>query len=387
MRRHTIAPIVATLRRLSRRLVPLALLAGAVSTVAPAPAQAGPDTTRGQAWVMVDHLADRTEVVHSYHSWGGVNTVANPVQGRWTVHLGGFTAAGGNVQLTQYILTGAGAHGYCAVESWLPDATGTNVNVRCWADDGTPAVQVSFAVLFDNSLTMPSSLYEAFVLFNGSFTGYYVPTGSFVVNGAPRLTHTSAGHYTAEWLGAFVNPFPVVTAVATVPRVCNVVDWTTGRSTISPHEVGSFVRIACFDFAGNPADTAFSYMMSSRSPLGVDGTSGGRLYAPGYAPKPVTPAVDNVNTRAGSAVADNSYVTAPAGTASGYTQLTVPGYPGADGALYGVDTLESVGDDGTRCSLESPPVRSNGNALLLALCVRPDGLSILHSVHGGTWSW
>ncbi|MGB8862216.1 MAG: hypothetical protein WCC60_23375, partial [Ilumatobacteraceae bacterium] len=255
------------------------------------------------------------------------------------------------------------------------------VTVRCWTDDGAPADATTFGVLFNNSKVLPSTQYAAFWQGDGAFTGTAIPSATYVMNVAPRLTHPSRGHYLVEYLGAANNPFPLVTAWGTTPRVCNIVDWYTARSTISPHHAGRFVDVACFDFAGKPLDSGFSFLMSSLSPLGVDGPTGGRLYASGVSASPVTPAADNVNNRSGSVQATNSYRTINA-TAE---EISVPGYPGAFDLLDTVDTLEAVGDDGARCYAENPPTRLNGSARLLAECFSPSGQQLAHAVHGGIW--
>ncbi|MEQ1699284.1 MAG: hypothetical protein ABMA25_04195 [Ilumatobacteraceae bacterium] len=365
-----------------RFLVPLALLASLVA-VPSGRAAAAADPTRGQAAVLIEQVPGLPPTVSGYQSQGGTPTVAHTAPDQWTVRLGGLTGLGGNVQLTQYVITGEGGRGYCAIESWGPDATAMIVKVRCWEDDGSPATQVSFGVLFNNSRTLPSTAYEAFWNGNGTFTGPITPPSTWVMNHTPRLTRTSVGHYTVEYLGTYTNPFPLVTGWGTTPRVCNVVDWSTGRSTISPHHAALFVRVACFTFTGFALDSGFSFLLSSRSPLGVDKTTGGRVLTT-TAASWTTPPTENVNTTSGVAQATNSFRTV-LGAGGWSTEVSVPGYPGAPALFTAADTLESVGDDATRCFLEDPLLRQNGAAHLLVICIGTKGNSVPHRVHSGTW--
>lgn len=366
-----------------RLLVPLALLAPLVCVTSGRVA-AAPDPTRGQAAVLVEQVPGLAPTVTGYQSQGGTPTVTQPAAGQWTVRLGGLTGLGGNVQLTQYLITGEGEHGYCAIESWMPDATAMVVKVRCWNDNGSPATQVAFGVLFNNSLTMPATAYEAFWNGNGTFTGAINPPATWVMNHTPRLTRTSVGHYTVEYLGTYTNPFPLVTGWGTTPRVCNVVDWKTGTSTISPHHAALFVRVACFTFTGFALDSGFSFLLSNRSPLGVNATTGGRVLTT-TASTWTTPPTENVNTRTGVPLATNSFRTV-LGVGGWSTEVTVPGYPGAIAGFTAADTLESVGDDATRCFLEDPLLQQNGAAHLLVICINPKGDTVAHRVHTGTWA-
>lgn len=367
-----------------RRILLLVSLFVSFVAVSTWPALAAPDPTRGQAAVLVEQVRGLAPTVTGHQSQGGTPAVTQPAAGQWTVRLGGLTGLGGNVQLTQYMITGEGEHGYCAIESWTPDATAMVVKVRCWEDNGSPATQVAFGVLFNNSLTMPSTAYEAFWNGTGTFPGPITPPSTWVMNHTPRLTRTSVGHYTVEYLGTYANPFPLVTGWGTTPRVCNVVDWKTGTSTISPHHAALFVRIACFTFTGFALDSGFSFLLSSRSPLGVNTTTGGRVLTT-TAASWTTPPTENVNTTSGVPLATNSFRTTLA-FGEYATEVTVPGYPGAFMQFTAADTLESVGDDATRCFLEDPLVRQNGAAHLLVLCSNPKGDSVAHRVHTGTWA-
>jgi hypothetical protein len=365
-----------------RLFVSLCLLVPLLAATPPH-ATAAPDPTRGQASVLVEQATGSAPLISGWQSQGGTPTVSNPAVGQWTVRLGGLTGLGGNVQLTQYLLTGEGERGYCAIESWAPDATAMVVRVRCWNDAGLPATQVAFGVLFNNSQVMPSTPYEAFWSGTGVSATPSIPPATWVVNHFPQLTRTGTGHYTVEYLGTPANPFPLVTAWGTTPRVCNVVDWYTGVSTVTPHHAALFIRVACFTFTGAPLDSAFSFSLSSRSPLGVDGTTGGRLLT-GLNGGWTTPSTENVNTRSGAVQAANTYrVSGSVGQWA--TEIVVPGYPGAFAQFTAADTLESYGDDATRCYLEDPLVRTGGAARLLVLCFDPKGNSVGHRVHAGTW--
>ena len=334
---------------------------------------------------MVVQLAGLNPSVHSYQSNGFATTVTHIAAGLWAVRLGGFTAGGGTVQLTQYLETGNVGHGYCALDSFGPDLTGTVVNVRCWNDNWTPSAEVTFGVQFNNSKVLPASQYEAFTLASGSFTGSLTPPASAVINHAPLVTHTSVGHYTVEYQQAAANPFPLATALSSTPKVCNIVDWSVGRSTLLPGITARFVRVACFDFAGVAKDTGFTFLMASESPLGAVGPAGGKVLTTKAMNVWTTPATDNLNTTGGTPKANNSFLSTFAYNTY-TTDIAVPGFPGGFGLLFGADTLESVGDDGTRCSLEDPPVQRDGSAHLLVFCTDPKGVTISHVVHGGTWN-
>jgi hypothetical protein len=374
-------------RRLAALAAVAAIASAAIGIVVPRSARAAPDVSRGQARVLVDQAAGLASTISGWQSQGGTPTVARTGADQWTIHLGGLTGLGGNVQLTQYVDTGATMDraGYCTIESWSPDATGQSVRIGCWADDGSPATDFAVGILFDNATTFPNDgAYAAFWQGSGNWAGAIAPNPIYQMHLTPRLTRTSPGHYTVEYLAFSTSPFPLATAWSTVPRVCNIVDWVTGRSTISPHELGQFFHVACFDFAGKPADTGFSFLVTDRSPLGLQGTVGGRLVTTA-APigALVTPSTGNVNTTSGVSQATNSFrnVTGP-GPAS--TRIDVPGYPGPFGFLTGADTLESLGDDGARCFLENAPVQTGGLAELLAFC-KLGGSWVIHALHAGTW--
>lgn len=352
-----------------------------------ATASAAVVTTRGQARVLVRELLDHTIQTTKYHSLGGAIAVSRPSPGQWTIRIGGFTAAGGNVQLTQYIVTGAGGRSFCAIADWAPDKTAMVVHVRCWGDNGKPPTQTSFAVLFNNSLVRPSTLYAAFAMPSGVFTGAATPAAALRLGTVPRVTHPSVGHYVAEFPVAPTTPFPVATAISKVPRVCNIAGWRVTRSTVNPLAKAIFITVGCFDFAGIARDTGFSFVMSNRNPLGTSTGRGGRLVVSASAPLQVTPVGNNVNTRTGVALATNSYHTVNTTPASTGTFIRLPGYPGTTAMLENqLDVVASIGNDGTRCALEDSPLRYAGALQLLLLCVRPNGTPVLHAANVGSWS-
>lgn len=83
--------------------------------------------------VLVEQATAAPRWISGWQSQGGTPTVSNPAVGQWTVRLGGLTGLGGNVQLTQYLLTGEESAWCIAVRSVsrAPDATAKVVRVRC----------------------------------------------------------------------------------------------------------------------------------------------------------------------------------------------------------------------------------------------------------------
>lgn len=138
-----------------------------------------------------------------------------------------------------------------------------------------------------------------------------------------------------------------------------------------------------FTFTGAPLDSAFSFSLSSRSPLGVDGTTGGRLLT-GLNGGWTTPSTENVNTRSGAVQAANTY-RASGSVGQWATEIVVPGYPGAFAQFTAADTLESYG-------ATTPPVATRGincgwatrwRVLDCWCCADPKGNSAGHRVHAG----
>jgi hypothetical protein len=116
------------------------------------------------------------------------------------------------------------------------------------------------------------------------------------------------------------------------------------------------------------------------------GTTGGRVLTNVGVGVQITPSTNNVNTVTGTPLPTNSYLnTIP--TAGPQTMIYVPGYPGAFSSLEAADTLETIGDDGTRCYVADSPVQYQGSARLLVLCWSVTGVPVLHRVHGGTWQY
>jgi hypothetical protein len=382
---HTTRPLLrsalGTLAALTALALPLVAPAGQPT------ASAAPLATRGQAMVKVRELLDGTIQRSYYHSAGGSVTVARPAPGSWTIRISGFVAPGGNAQLTQYIMTGEGGRSFCAIAGWAPVKGAMEVHVKCWGDTGKPPTQTSFGVLFNSSLVLPSTLYAAFTAPNGAFVGTVTPPVTWRIGAAPTVKHLTAGHYLVEYPLAASTPFPVVTAISTVPRVCNIAGWKLGFSTTHPGLKALFVGVACFDFLGVARDTAFSFMMSNRNPLGVNGGSGGRIVVGNSATVSTTPVANNVNTRSGAVVANNSYRTVSTAPIDGATYITMPGYPGAIAILdRQLDVAVSVGNDGTRCALEDSPLRYNGVLTVLLLCTRPNGTYLVHAANVGSWT-
>jgi hypothetical protein len=100
----------------------------------------------------------------------------------------------------------------------------------------------------------------------------------------------------------------------------------------------------------------------------------------------ITPSTNNVNTTSGVAQPTNSYVNSI--TASGpQTLVDAPGYPGPLDVLDAADTLETIGDDPSRCYLENAPTRYQGFGRLLVLCWSVTGQPLLRRVHAGTWGY
>jgi len=379
---------LGTLAALTALALPLVAPAGQTTASAAPLAPMAPVATRGQAMVKVRELLDGTIQRWSYHSAGGTVTVARPAPGSWTIRISGFVAPGGNVQLTQYIMTGEGGRSFCAIAGWAPVKDAMEVHVKCWGDTGKPPTQTSFGVLFNSSLVLPSTLYAAFTAPTGGFVDTITAPVTWRIGAVPTVQHAFVGHYLVEYPLATSTPFPVVTAISKVPRVCNITGWKLGVSTSHPGLKALFVGVACFDFLGVARDTAFSFMMSNRNPLGVNGGSGGRIVVGNSAPVSTTPLANNVNTRSGVAVANNSYRTVSTTPVDAATYITMPGYPGAIAILdRQLDVVVSVGNDGTRCALEDSPLRYNGVLRVLLLCTRPNGTYLVHAANVGSWTF
>jgi hypothetical protein len=208
----------------------------------------------------------------SFNSAGGRIRVERHELGRYTVTFEGLVMGPGNAQVVAY---GPG-NKYCNVASW----GGGQVRVQCFSQWGSPADSQFVVSLVDRLVTAPdpaafdsSEAATAYVwvdretrlssLFSFNSTG-----------GANSVVKRATGEYEVVLDGvgsSVVDPStrgepmgrPIVTAYGTN-------GYCVARLSPRTRSSGnSIVRVACFDAAGNDADSAFSLIVSkSRHMLG-----------------------------------------------------------------------------------------------------------------------
>jgi hypothetical protein len=166
---------------------------------------------------------------------------------------------GGLVEVTAY---GSGS-AYCKIGYW-----GSNtVQVNCYANGGVPADSM-FTLNFTDKSPIGTPSYQ-YAWASDPFSANYTPATGYQGGGIASCD-PSAGTVTMQRLstGNYLAILPKISSVGSNVKVsayggagetCKVVGWW-GNSP-----AGTQVNVACFDPAGNPADTYFDLVYASRS--------------------------------------------------------------------------------------------------------------------------
>ena len=191
---------------------------------------------------------------YQWNSSGANNTVQRIGVGSYYATFPGITVNGGTVEVTAY---GPGSE-YCKVSSW-----GSNVvYVNCFNSSGqaadtrftlsftdqSPHGTPSYAYAWADQPTAAS--YTPSTYYQKTFKSCYSP-------GPVTIQRTWTGRYTASIPNFIIDNSGVkVTAYGWGPETCKAASWGASNSATQ-------VNIVCFDAAGNPVDTYFTFDYSN----------------------------------------------------------------------------------------------------------------------------
>ena len=187
-------------------------------------------------------------LAYQWNSTGGINTITRAGTGQYTVRLPGMTVRGGNVMVTSF---GSDAT-YCKPASWTPDASGMNVQVRCFGAVGQ-ASDTNFSLDFQYTEVAVNGL-EAFIWADSPASSDYIPPATWSFNSFSndathvkrigRLTDVPGAY---QWLllypGVSVNStINLVTGYGTDPSFC-----------ISDGRDPNGISVGCMNWDGSSA--------------------------------------------------------------------------------------------------------------------------------------
>jgi hypothetical protein len=227
------------------------------------------DTLSGRLAYLATSVADADStpvVARNFNSTGGTNTVHhNVADGDYSVTLPGLGSHRGDVQVTAigtYLSTSksdtvpAGTpDSRSCMASWGPSGTDMLVHVTCFDASGSP-VDTNFTLTFMQALGLKGTKLTkvAYLLANKATTASYTPTSAYWYSSAGQASHITrlaTGTYRVDLPGLPKGGAAVVTATGPGARHCVVggirTDGTPQRLTIR-----------CWDFSGNPTDSAFA---------------------------------------------------------------------------------------------------------------------------------
>jgi hypothetical protein len=226
---------------------------------------------RGSGFAWIYTPSSTVSPSYSYNSSGGAVTYTRPTTGRYQVRFAGIGRPEGNAHVVAY----GGTPERCRLESLGKDGTDMIIDVSCHQPGGALA-DSSFVVYYNSmqGLTYPGYPRGAYVLTSSgsgalALAGYqWNDTGN-----TNSVSHHSTGYYTVTLPGInFSNASVHVTAVGgSGAQHCKVLGW-------GAYSYAS-VDVACYDAAGNLADSAFSLSYWSYSQL--SGHLGGHAWING----------------------------------------------------------------------------------------------------------
>jgi hypothetical protein len=223
---------------------------------------------RGQgSYASVDGLRTDTYSPDPRYSW---NSTGSPMYsarvgvGTYLVQLGGQSPQG-NVHVTA---NGWNSH-YCKVQDWRQGFGGTDVVVRCYANNGT-AADSSFYVRYDLGATPRPFDIGGYVFANQANTNIYYSSHSYNayqtsgVEVFNTLLRIGTGQYMVQYpqLSAAWG-VPLVTGAGYDNRYCKPRTWTSNTSA-----PGTDVQVRCFaPSTGTLTDAWYTTRYTSTEPL------------------------------------------------------------------------------------------------------------------------
>ncbi|MBZ4421475.1 trypsin-like serine protease [Myxococcus sp. RHSTA-1-4] len=185
---------------------------------------------------------------YSYNSKGGTNTVTRSAVGVYQASLPGFTAIGGNVQVTAYGSTAD----HCKVAGW---GTST-VSVRCFDTAGNP-VDTYWNLRYTDKHVANSGQAGAYAWLSDAVSASSTPSTWYQwhsLGSTVTATRSGTGTYalTIPGIASYNKTSALVTAYGSTNAFCNVTSWHTASSG------GTQVNVQCRDAAGALTDSLFT---------------------------------------------------------------------------------------------------------------------------------
>jgi len=203
-------------------------------------------------------------LTYQWNSAGGNNTIQRTGTGSYSINFPNQNFLGGTVEVTAY---GFGNE-YCKVQNWFPNGSNQQVNVKCFAPNGTPADSLFTAKFTRGSLNSTNSF--AFAWADQPSSPSYTTNSLYqfasvasscgqLTRGPITITRSSTGRYSVKFNGfPTTSSFPShvkVTGYGSGADTCKVLSW--GGNPVTTADV------SCFDAAGNAADSFFVITLSS----------------------------------------------------------------------------------------------------------------------------
>jgi hypothetical protein len=230
-----------------------------------------PGVLGGYVWAFAPVSASYTATsVRSWNSTGSPITIQRRAAGEYSVTFGGQNFVGGTAEVSAVGMDSD----YCEVGGWGPSGNDQEVNVNCFATDGTPA-DSQFALLFSKGSPNGSASYTYAWASNPWSTTNYVPSTTYqsgAIAACPseptpapvNITPLSTGVYSVNFPGMFfsntvggLNMSNVkVSAYGWSGEYCSVSGWSGTTANAS-------ATVVCFDASGNPVDSYFTVTYSS----------------------------------------------------------------------------------------------------------------------------
>jgi hypothetical protein len=200
---------------------------------------------------------------YQYNSTGATNTMVRNGTGSYTATIPGLTKKGGNVQVT----ADGSNFARCKVSDWSSDQSGTSVNVLCFDVTGAAADEM-FTLAY--TIGEPLGLWQTDQAFGdiGTYvwadkpdkTKSYAPPRAYNYNGfgtgslTVQKMETGVYDVTIPDGQEYVPAGALGTANGSANTACTVANGSDGYDP---------PQVLCFDQYGNPADSAFSFLLQT----------------------------------------------------------------------------------------------------------------------------
>ena len=213
----------------------------------------------GYLWADQPTAASYTpHYMYQWNSTGARNTITRNGVGSYVATFPGVNVNGGMVEVTAY----GGGSEYCKIGWW-----GNNsVAVNCYANGGAP-VDAVFTLNFTDQSPIGTPSYQ-YAWADQPWSASYTPYSYYQKGSIARDCGSDAGTVTMQRqsTGSYIATLPLisptgsnvkVSAYSGAGEMCKVVGWWGNGGS------GTQVQVACFDPAGNPADTYFDLVYHS----------------------------------------------------------------------------------------------------------------------------